>query len=62
MRVAHHCEMYPREQCTQGTSPRVMSVLHLEGTEMQPLLDVITPVPRLLVVLALFVPVSIPGT
>lgn len=62
MLVAHLCEMFPREQCTQGTLPRVMSALHLEGTEMQPLLDVKTPVPRLLVVLALFIPVSIPGT
>lgn len=60
--VAHLCEMYPREQWTQGTLPGVMSSLHLEGTEMQPLLDVITPVPRLLGVLALFIPVSIPGT
>lgn len=62
MLVAHLCEMYPREQWTQWTLPGVMSSLHLEGTEMQPLLDVITPVPRLLGVLALFIPVSIPGT
>ena len=62
MLVAHLCEMYPREQWTQGTLPGVMSSLNLEGTEMQPLLDVITPVPRMLGVLALFIPVSIPGT